>query len=285
MKNNSNKSENDMIERKPRLSFKHHTATVTSVSLTSNNDTLNNVPLNMDVFNSQEEFETINHFHDAKYSEEILSATISDLVSVVAYRRDANRHFQLCARQLNSFMRANYTDFIHNCGLNIYPLIIASDFEPGFEGVGSSFTLYREDGSSLKIAPTVHTDYEAYKALSHTALAIFILLSPHFHNPSNIQWVGKLTELKKNLEVFADALQLASKEPKVKAQLNTLVEIYLSFIDECLTAKTFSLEGFQAFTAKSFELIRLNMADATAIQARCILIAMLKWKKLLGTAK
>lgn len=68
------------------------------------------------------------------------------LADIVAYRGDADKHLQICARQLNSFMRGEYKGFIYNVGRNIYPLIIASDFEPGYEGVGSSFTLYLRDG-------------------------------------------------------------------------------------------------------------------------------------------
>lgn len=126
------------------------------------------------VFESPQELQTITHFHDKQMSEEILSATINQLVDVVTYRTDENRHLQLCARQMNAFMRTNYSDFIHNVGENIYPLIIASDYEPGFEGVGSTFTLFTKDGSQHKIAPTESTDYEIYKAISHCALANLI---------------------------------------------------------------------------------------------------------------
>lgn len=118
------------------------------------------------VFSSEEEIKTIVHLHDRQMSEEVLSANISDLVDVVTYRGESNKQLQLSARQMNSYMRENYTGFIHNVGRNIYPMIIASDFEPGFEGllillfslnprvefskcpigVGSSFTLYLADG-------------------------------------------------------------------------------------------------------------------------------------------
>ena len=95
---------------------------------------------------SKQEYETVRRLHDMSMAAEVLSLQIPELVDVVAYRGDANRHLELCAREINSFMRVNYKDFIHNVGRNIYPLIIASDFEPGFEGVGSSFTLYLKDG-------------------------------------------------------------------------------------------------------------------------------------------
>ena len=66
------------------------------------------------VFSSKEEFDTVIHFHDRDMSEEVLSAKIPDLIDVVTYRGDSKKQLQLCARQMNNFMRENYTGFIHN---------------------------------------------------------------------------------------------------------------------------------------------------------------------------
>ena len=234
------------------------------------------------IYSSNEEVATVAHLHDMDMATEVLSATIPDLIDVVTYREDSNKHLQLCARQMNSFMRENYTGFIHNVGKNIYPLIIASDYEPGFEGVGSTFTLFLRDGSQHKIAPTVTSDYESYKALSHMSLATFIILTPHLKNPGNTQWAGKLRELKNHILVFQNALKASEKDTEFKTQLNTLIDVYLSFFDQCLTTETFSLDQFLEFTDKAFAVIRKNMAKAVEIQANCILPAMLKWKKMLG---
>ena len=188
----------------------------------------------------------------------------------------------MCARSLNAFMRTEYKGFIHNVGRNIYPLIIASDFEPGFEGVGSSFTLFLRDGTQHKIAPTVSSNYEIYKALSHTLLAMFVILSPHFKNPTNIQWQGKLRELKTHLEVFVDATKASTKSTELKEQLLTLAGTYIKFIDTCVQSGTFTFEGYLEFTADAFRTVRQNMKDATVAQASALLPAMIKWKRMLG---
>lgn len=70
--------------------------------------------MNSTVFSSREEFDTVVHLHDRDMSEEVLSATIPELIKVVTYRGDSRKQLQLCARQMNSFMRENYTGFIHN---------------------------------------------------------------------------------------------------------------------------------------------------------------------------
>jgi len=211
--------------------------------------------------------------------------TIPEMVKVVTYRGDCNKHLQLCARAMNSFMRENYTGFIRNVGKNIYPLIIASDYEPGFEGVGSSFTLFLKDGSQHKIAPTANSDYEIYKALSHMSLAMFIILTPHLENPKNIAWRGKINELKNHIEIFRDAAINSEKPATLKELLENLIVIYLTFINTILKDGTFSLESFTKFTSEAFNFIRVNMAAATLEQARCILPAMIKWKRMLGPAE
>ena len=234
------------------------------------------------LYRSEEERSTISRLHDMKMSDEVLSLGLGELVSVVSYRGDPDRHLQLCARQMNSFMRENYKGFIYNCGRNIYPLIIASDYEPGFEGVGSTFTLYLRDGSQHKIAPTVSSNYEMFKALSHMSLCLFVILSPHFNNPKNISWKGKVTELKSNIENFKDALINSSKDATLKEQLLSLATTYINFIDEIVKNGTFDIDQFLSFTREAFSKIRVFMSEATLCQARAILPAMIKWKKMLG---
>jgi cytosine deaminase len=234
------------------------------------------------LYRSEEERHTISRLHDMKMSDEVLSLGLSELVSVVSYRGDADKHLQLCARQMNAFMRENYKGFIYNCGRNIYPLIIASDYEPGFEGVGSTFTLYLRDGSQHKIAPTVSSNYEMFKALSHMSLCLFVILTPHFNNPKNISWKGKVLELKSNIENFKDALISSSKDATLKEQLLSLANIYVNFIDEIVKNGTFNIEQFLSFTREAFAKIRIFMSEATLCQARAILPAMIKWKKMLG---
>ena len=138
------------------------------------------------------------------------------------------------------------------------------------------------DCSQHKVAPAADSKYEVYKAISHAALAMFIILSPHFKNPKNLQWRSKILQLKEQLSVFQDALTAASFEDSFQQPLMDLVHIYLDFISTILEQGSFELEGFLHFTAMAFAKIRGNMAEATREQARAILPAMLKWKRMLG---
>jgi hypothetical protein len=79
--------------------------------------------------------------------------------------------------------------------------------------------------SQYKIAPTVNTKYEVYKAISHVALAIFILLSPHLKHPGNIQWRSKLCQLKDNVVVCQDAAMHCEYDEAFRTQILSLIEV------------------------------------------------------------
>ena len=64
----------------------------------------------------------------------------------------------LC-RELNGHGRLLYKTFSERVGRNVYPLIVASDHEPEFSGVGTTFTLFLEDGK-LKLREIIRRYWE-----------------------------------------------------------------------------------------------------------------------------
>ena len=125
--------------------------------------------------------------------QQILSLEVEELTDVVTYRKDVNREVQFAFRDLNKLTRSHYAEFIKLVGRNIYPLIIATDSdESGYSGVGTTFTLYLEDGSEKKIVPALHSNYEIYKGISHVFLGIMVILSPYLNNPGSAAWAEPL---------------------------------------------------------------------------------------------
>jgi hypothetical protein len=104
------------------------------------------------------------------------------LIDVVATRGDPYKALRLACREVHLGTRANYKDMIYDIGRNIFPLIVALDNEPSYEGIGSTFTLYLKDGSSRRIVPCP-PEYEVYKGLSHISLGLFTFVSPYFRTP------------------------------------------------------------------------------------------------------
>jgi guanine deaminase len=74
------------------------------------------------------------------------------LLEVVSIRGDTVQAYYAALTDVHLTMRDAYAKMIHAVGRNIYPLIVASDYEPGFAGVGSTFTLFLADGTSKRIA-------------------------------------------------------------------------------------------------------------------------------------
>ena len=78
----------------------------------------------------------------------ILNLSEEGLTDVVSHRKDAEQEVKNVCREMNNEGRSLYSSFITNVGKSIYPLIVATDAEPGFSGVGSTFTLLLENGKS-----------------------------------------------------------------------------------------------------------------------------------------
>ena len=115
-------------------------------------------PLSEEKYYTQEEGKTIDKFFNPQEANAILGLTIEELQQPVSYRGNENKELLLTARHANSQMRKNYQEFIYEVGRNIYPLIIAMDKDTDSEGVGTSYTLFQEDGSTLSISPARDSD-------------------------------------------------------------------------------------------------------------------------------
>ena len=78
----------------------------------------------------------------------ILNLSEEGLTNVISHRKDAEQEVKNVCREMNNEGRSLYASFISNVGKSIYPLIVATDAEPCFSGVGSTFTLFLGDGNS-----------------------------------------------------------------------------------------------------------------------------------------
>ena len=103
--------------------------------------------------------------HHHRTNKKLLDLPISSLVSQIATRGDQIQEIKHAARSTNQLIRSRYATFIHDVGRNVYPLIVFTDHEEdGLDGVGSTLTLYRADGSSTKVTPALNSNYEIYKS-------------------------------------------------------------------------------------------------------------------------
>lgn len=125
----------------------------------------------------------IKRFHRNNHG--LLSFEKSDLATHIAYHGDHLKELKCAARSTNKLIRSHYSDFIHEVGRNIYPLIIFSDSEvDGPNGVGSTLTLYRADGSITKVSPALNSNYELYKTCGHLFMGLGVEIGPYLCNAS-----------------------------------------------------------------------------------------------------
>lgn len=224
----------------------------------------------------------LNLWHSEEF-QAIANLTVDELHDVVTHRKDVNKEVQFAFRDLNRFNRGHYADFIKSCGRNIFPLIIATDHDQfGHSGVGTTFTLYLEDGSEQKIVPALHSNYEIYKCISHTFLGIMAILSPHFKNPASHVWRGPLSDLQEKLEGALSAVKNSTNPTLKKELLQRLLDNCLAYISKCFEEESFTFEGYVQFNKDNLWNLKECFIEATKIQAEKNIEALLKWKAMLG---
>ena len=186
-------------------------------------------------------------------------------------------------RNMDWFRKNNYQNFIRNVGQNIYPLIIASDYEPGKEGVGSSYFLYRRDRPVEKITPT-SVMYEMEKILAHIPMGVFLLISPYFDNVANRPegWEEPLIEYKKHVENIKDLLEKSDFSQSTSVRANKMLIMVNQYLQDCIENGSGDEKSYSAFSHKIIPYVGEAMKSAVELQIQAGVSAMSRWKKELG---
>ncbi|GJL73808.1 MAG: hypothetical protein NMNS01_30070 [Nitrosomonas sp.] len=186
-------------------------------------------------------------------------------------------------RNMDWFRKNNYQNFIRNVGQNIYPVIIASDYEPGKEGVGSTYYLYRRDRPVETITPT-SVMYEMEKILSHIPMGVFILISPYFDNVANRPegWEEPLIEYQKHVKKIKDVLKKSDMCQATSGRAITMLDMVNTYLQDCIANGSGDEKSYSAFAHKIIPYIAEAMKAATELQIQAGLSALSQWKQKLG---
>lgn len=76
-----------------------------------------------------------------------LEMLMPKMVEFTASRGTPFENLKMSLRDINFEMRKNYAEMIENTGKNVFPLMVATDGEPDYLGVGGVFKIYFKDGS------------------------------------------------------------------------------------------------------------------------------------------
>ena len=224
---------------------------------------------------------TLPRWGDSDLLARLLDTSIDELLEPVAHAGDKTQCYFKSLRDVHLLMRNNYLENIYQVGRNIFPLIIASDNEPGFEGVGASYTLYLEDGTSERIVP-VSRQYEMYKCLSHIPISIFTIIAPYFKNPQSQEWINPLQRFQSKVEAAQQALDNASLDTKTINHNKAMLTLAAEYLSDCLAKKNASHNDFITFSEQIFPFIEESMFNAARLQVQDTIPELLKWKQKLG---
>ena len=224
-----------------------------------------------------------------------LSTHKLEYVHKAAYRGDAIQNFQMTIRDVHLLMRENYRSMIAAIGNNIYPLIIASDSEPGsVSGVGGTFTLYLEDGSMKRVTPTSPL-FELYKNLAHMPLGLFTIVSPYFLTPDAPTWQPAMRAMQAKVQdaiTAAGLLDVAVEggagvarrrlPESVREHSLKMLTITARYIRAWLAQGRVTVDDFQAYTREMIPYVEKNIKTAAALQVQALLPHLQQWKDELG---
>lgn len=219
---------------------------------------------------------------DRDLSAAILKMSYEQHKKVIANRGTPMENLVKDIKELNNVVRANYAKFHVEVGAHLRPCIIASDYEPMYQGVGGTFTLYNEDGTVEKISPSPDS-YHIFKTLGHVTLGVNCIVLPFLDCPDAYGWQDKLTQLLKQIElVLRNMKGCAELGADVISFLNEMLGVTVEYIKSTLQANHVDIKAFQEYAAKVSPYIMKAIAQSSRIQMEADLPALLKWKRKLG---
>ena len=186
-------------------------------------------------------------------------------------------------RDLDWFRKNNYQNFIRNVGQNIYPLIIASDYEPGKEGVGGTYYLYRKDRPVETVTPT-SVMYEVEKMLAHLPMGVFFLISPYFDDVPNRPkgWEEPLIAYKNHVETIQERLEKSDIREATSSRALKMLGMVKQYLQDCIEHGAGDEKSYSAFAHSIIPYVAEAMKAAVELQVQAGLNAMNQWKQKLG---
>jgi hypothetical protein len=181
---------------------------------------------------------------------------------------------------LNSSMMTLYDQSLEKFKQNLrdrVPIILAL-----FTGQGGQMILYRP-GHAPEVAPPVPIVYQLAKSVGHSTMAIYQVVIPYLANPkANQLWRAPLQAYRTQNQTALDGLGELEMSADDRAVLRAILERNLSFMDECLTAGTYTYEGVEKFIRGVTPWSVKTIGIASSAQVGHWMQVVEGWKKSLG---
>ncbi len=201
---------------------------------------------------------------------------------------------------VNAGMRANYATLKAELIKHLSPVVVVQN-----DAKGGRFTLVTKDGQES--ANPVSETFELAKSIAHVPLGIFSVIAsyladkipnlpnahridPHdlvmvaFNDDKSTAWIPPLQAYATRLSTARRQLASAGLPPALATSCGNILTAGLKFISASVTAKTFDIASFEAFSGSVYPDIRVNMEHASQAQIKGVQDIMKAWRTKVGEA-
>jgi len=181
---------------------------------------------------------------------------------------------------LNSSMFHLYDESLEKFKQNLRdraPIILAL-----FTGAGGQMILYRP-GHPPEVAPSVPIVYQLAKSVGHSTMAIYQIVVPYLANPAaNQLWRGPLQAYRTQCQTALESLAALEISEDDRAVLHAILDRNLAFMNECLTAGTYTYEEVEKFIRGCTPYSIKTIGIGSSAQVGHWMKVVEEWKKVLG---
>ena len=180
---------------------------------------------------------------------------------------------------LDPAMQSIYEDSLANFKNNLRaqrPIVLAL-----FTEAGGRMILDRPGKEPVE-APSVPIQYQLYKSVSHSGMALYQLVSPHVGNPADQSWQGPMRTFRVQNQTALTSLKEVDLQPGHREVLEGILRQNLAFMDRCLEKGGYTCEDMQEFARGLLPSFQHTINWATEYQVGHWMDVVAGWKKELG---
>lgn len=157
-----------------------------------------------------------------------------------------------------------------------HPVILAL-----FSNHGGRLILYRP-GHAPEEAPEVPVQYQIYKSVGHSALAIFELAGSHLGTMSDHSWVAPMSAFRAANRSALDALGSSGVPADWRENEANVLKGNIKFMDSCLTKGSYTFADIQNYTKEVKPFLQNNVHWGATLQVEHWMKVVKDWKETLG---
>jgi hypothetical protein len=150
-----------------------------------------------------------------------------------------------------------------------------------FSTSGGRFLLYRPGQPPLE-APPVPEVYQLLKSISHSVMALSVVVGPHIGKSGDLSWLPSLGAYRVRLQAALDSLDFTAMPAEWRASNRALLAENIAFIDQSLADKLILFSAVRQFADKQKVALELNIKWAADTQVKHWFGVLAGWKQLLG---